>query len=242
MPTLADATIEALDAFWSSQTSCVPGDFDSDDISIVESPAKDGSDFALVFRRKRRLQITCSSSLLDLLRDATRDQPHDVVVDSDFLRRALAGRVDRIIGPAFLGYLDTLPMGPYDSDVRILATGDAAALDDLRREVSPQDWEHCGLAPGQPMAGCFVSSGLVSAAGYEVWGERIAHIGVVTRPEARSTGYGRRCVQAITNHALAHGLIAQYRTLFSNAGAMAIARHLGFSEYAATIYVVPTAT
>jgi hypothetical protein len=202
MPTLADATIEVLDAFWSGRTSCVPTDFDSDDIAIVARPATDGSDYALVFRRKQRLQITCSASLLNGLRAATRGQPRDVVFDPVFLRRALPNRVDRIIGPAYLGYLDALPIGPDDPGVRTLAIGDTDALDDLRRVVSAQDWEHSGLAPGQPMAGCFVSGSLVCAAGYEVWGERIAHIGVVTRIQARSSGYGRRCVRAITTHAI----------------------------------------
>ncbi len=238
MRSLSDATIRALDDFWSSQTSCDSADFDAADVAVVARSASDGSEYAQVFRRKQRLQITCSASLFDVLRDATEGQSRDVVFDPGFLRRNLGARVERIVGPAFLGYKDTVSSSPDDPGVRLLPVGDATALHELQREVSLQDWEYSGLAPAQPMAVCFDAGRVVSAAGYEVWAQRIAHIGVVTRIGARANGYGRRCVQAITAYAVAQGLIAQYRTLYDNAGAMAIARELGFSEYGATIYVV----
>jgi GNAT superfamily N-acetyltransferase len=237
MRTLADATIRAIDAFWSSQTSCDSADFDADDIVVVARPSSDGSDYAQVLRRKQRLQITCSASLFDLLRDATEGQSGDVVFDPGFLRQSLGSHVERIVGPAFLGYLDTVSSSPVDPGVRLLPLGDAGALEDLRRGVSLQDWEYSGLAPAQPTVVCFDAGRAVSAAGYEVWAHRIAHIGVVTRLEARANGYGRKCVHAIAEYAIAQGLIAQYRTLYDNAGAMALARQLGFSEYGATIYV-----
>ena len=94
----------------------------------------------------------------------------------------------------------------------------------------------------QPIAGLFAGTALISAAGYNVWGGRIAHIGVLTRPLARWSGHGRECVSAISDHAVGCGLIAQYRTLYDNNGAMAIAGSLGFEEYAATIYLAVTAT
>jgi GNAT superfamily N-acetyltransferase len=240
MSTLSDTTIAELDAFWAAQTSCLPGHFDTDGIAIVERPATDGSEYVQLFRRKQRLQITCSASLADLMREAARHASQEMIFDAAFLRRALAGRIDRIIGPAFLGYLDLIDAGPDDPSVRLLDVGDAGVLDGLRGSVTARDWEYSGLETGQPVAAYVASGAVVSAAGYDVWGGRIAHIGVVTRPGERGRGCGRRCVRAIAGHAIARGLIAQYRTLYENAGAMAIAHALGFDEYAATIYAAST--
>src|SRR5262249_51039177 len=118
----------------------------------------------------------------------------------------------------------------------VLQAGELSALDALRAEVSARDWEHGGIHSLQPVAGCSVDGKLVAAAGYEVWGEWIAHVGVVTAPQDRGKGYGRRAVAQITNYAIDHGFVAQYQTLKSNSASMAVAGALGFSAYAEYTY------
>jgi hypothetical protein len=78
----------------------------------------------------------------------------------------------------------------------------------------------------------------VSAAGYEVWGGLVAHIGVVTSASSRGRGFGRSAVRYIANHAIAAGLVAQYQTLLDNVASMGIARDLGFEPYATFTYAV----
>ena len=240
MSKLCEKTIAVLDSFWAEDTVCALDDFNTRGVAIVERPAADGSEYVHLFRRRQRLQINCSASLVDTVQSATRSQPLEVVFSPQFLKQALAGRIERLVGPAYLGYRDTALM-LEDSDARLLVPGDAAALEGLRREVTIQDWEYSGLEPEQPIAGSFGGRALISAAGYDVWGGRIAHIGVLTRPHARGSGHGRKCVSAITDHAIARGLIAQYRTLFDNKGARAIACALGFEEYGATIHIAVSA-
>jgi GNAT superfamily N-acetyltransferase len=242
MSPLSNQTITELNAFWAAETSCRRDDFDRDGIVVAERRATDDSEYMQAFRRKRRLQITCSASLVGVLSQATRRQPLEVVFDPGFFRRALGPRVEQIIGPAYLGYVDAIESACDEPSVRLLTASDDSALGSLRGAVARQDWEYSGLERGQPIAGHFAGGELVSAAGYEVWGGQIAHIGVVTRPEVRGAGYGRGCVRAIARHAIGQGLVAQYRTLYANVGAMAIAKALGFTDYAATIYIVATAT
>jgi ribosomal protein S18 acetylase RimI-like enzyme len=79
---------------------------------------------------------------------------------------------------------------------------------------------------------------VVSAAGYEVWGGFVAHIGVVTAASARGRGHGRAAVTCIANHAIAAGLVAQYQTLQDNVASIAIVRRLGFDPYATFTYAV----
>lgn len=243
MSELSDTTLDAIDDFWANRFCCTAADFDSSEIGIVERRASDGSDYVYLLRRKLRLQINCSASLVHALRNAARDQPAEVVFDPGYLRRALSTWVERIVGPAYVGYLDTIDPALNDPRVRLLTENEAGALDQLRSRVTAEEWEHSGLKPVQPIAGYFADDGeLVSAASYAVWAGRIAHIGVVTVPPMRGAGCGRRCVRGICAHAIGQGLIAQYRTLYDNAGSMAIARALGFNEYGATIYAAGTTT
>jgi ribosomal protein S18 acetylase RimI-like enzyme len=252
MSKLSSSAKEAVDIFWAADTGCNPEDFDTDAVVVVERPSDDGSEYAQFFRRKRRLQIRCSASIVDIVRNATHGQAQDAIFDVAFVERALTGRIGRVLGPAYLGYLDELDLDREDPNVRILSRDDRDArllsgddrdaLNDLRDSVTAQDWEHSGLnKPDQQIAGYFIDRELVSAAGYKLWGGRIAHICVLTRGDARGAGHGRACVRGIAAYAIEQGLIAQYQTLYENAPSLAIARSLGFEDYAAKIYVRATA-
>ncbi len=115
---------------------------------------------------------------------------------------------------------------------------DIRALETLRTGVTERDWEYSGLTSSQPVAGCFVNGELVAAAGYDIWGGRIAHVGVVTASGQRERGYGRDVVSRIVNHAISGGLVAQYQTLRGNLASMAVAAALGFNAYAEYTYAV----
>jgi GNAT superfamily N-acetyltransferase len=237
MSKLSNSAREAVDIFWAADTGCSPEDFDTDAVAVIERPSDTGSDHAHFFRRKRRLQIDCSASIVDIVRNATYGQSQDTIFDVSFIEQALRGRIDRIIGPTYLGCLDALDSGRVDPNVRPLSQHDMGALNDLRDSVTVQDLEYSGLKPDQLIAGYFIDRTLVSAAGCKVWGGRIAHICALTRGDARGAGYGRACVRGIASLAIGQGVIAQYQTLFENAPSLAIARSLGFEDYASKIYV-----
>jgi GNAT superfamily N-acetyltransferase len=239
MSKLSDGAKEAVDNFWAADTGCRPEDFNIDAVDVVVVPPREGREYAQFFRRKRRLQITCSASIVDIVRNATHDQAQDAIFDVAFVARALTGRIDRVLGPTYLGYLDALDSDGQDPNVRLLSRNDMDALNDLRESVTAQDLEYSGLDPDQliVIAGYFIDGALVSAAGYKLWGGQIAHIAVLTRKEARGAGCGRACVRGIAAHAIERGLIAQYQALYENTRSLAIARALGFEDYAARIYV-----
>ena len=251
MSKLSNSAREAVDIFWAADNGCSPEDFDTEGVAVIELPADDGSEYAQFFRRKRRLQVTCSASIVDTVRGATYGQAQDAIFDVAFVERALTGRIDRVLGPVYLGYMDSLDSGRDDPnvrllsrddrDARLLSRDDRDALSDLLGRVTAQDWEYSGLEPDQPIAGYFIDRELVSAAGYKVWGGQIAHICALTRGDARGAGYGRACVRAIAAYAIEQGLIAQYQTLYENTPSLAIARSLRFEDYAARIYVRATA-
>jgi GNAT superfamily N-acetyltransferase len=234
---LSPETLSRLGDYWARELGCVADALNREQNLVIALAAKDGSDYARVFRRGSCRVLTCSPSLLPLLAREDRRRPSDLD-DTTFLKSALDGRVTEVFSRVYLGYADTMFPDHVEARARLLCADDASALEALRAGVSPREWEHSGIDSSQAVAGCFVASELVAAAGYEVWGGSIAHIGVVTAPAHRSQGHGRTAVAQIANQAIGTGLVAQYRALGSNAASIAVAHALGFCAYAEYTYAL----
>jgi GNAT superfamily N-acetyltransferase len=155
------------------------------------------------------------------------------------LARALEPVAARVIGPAVIQYVSEVTGAEPSTGIqtRPLGAGDAAAVASLRTAVTSEEWKHGGSDLTQPCFGAFVKDELLALAGYEIWGGAIAHIAVVSRTDHRGLGCGRAVVQQAALHALAAGLLPQYRTLMSNASSLRIAARLGFEPYAVSLAV-----
>jgi len=164
------------------------------------------------------------------------------VADVDGLQRRLTlvcpRAVDKIIGPAFIGY------GSADSlDLRGAALAHAVssleAIGRLQAACQAEEWDHGGSKPQTERTfGVVDEAGtLLALSGYRIWNESIAHISIVTHPHWRGQGHGRAAVARAAQDALEAGLVPQYRTLRQNASSMSIARRLGFTEYGFSVYV-----
>lgn len=125
-----------------------------------------------------------------------------------------------------------------DAEARRLGDEDDAAIAELRSSCSARDWEHGGTASdATTRMGVFKGGTLAALASYNIWGDRIAHISIVSHPRFRRSGLARAAVSAITRHALDDNLIAQYRTLVSNTPSLAIANRLGFERFANSVVI-----
>ena len=155
----------------------------------------------------------------------------------DVLTVPSGGHVDGLMGPAWVGYADagTFVRGD-DADARLLGDEDDAAIAGLRSSCPARDWEHGGTASeATARIGVFHGGTLAALASYRIWGDRIAHISIISHPLFRRRGLARIAVSAITRHALDNDLVAQYRTLVSNKPSLAIADRLGFERYASSV-------
>jgi GNAT superfamily N-acetyltransferase len=239
----SQSALQTVTSFWALQLGVNPETFETDGVTLVTRPASDGSEYVHFLRRKGCLVVASSPALAPVVGELAAGHEADSIFDIAQIACGLDRHIARLVGPTYLGYVDALDDGdPAEPTARVLRVSDAGQLGRLRSAVTVQEWEHGGLDERQPMAGVVVDAELVSAAGYEIWGDGIAHVGVVTAPQARGRGYGVQCVTAITRHAVARGLVAQYQTLYSNAAAMAIGRTVGYIDYASRIYVAATAT
>ena len=148
-------------------------------------------------------------------------------------------RVAARVGPAFVGYSDLKHFRPVSAGAtRPLTTQDEKAVDLLQTACSAEEWEHGGseFQPGA-MVGAFRGQELAALASYRLWGEQIAHISIVTHPAFRRQGYATTAVSTLTEIVLARTLVPQYRTLEANAASLAVARRLGFVQYATSLAI-----
>ncbi|HEY1176266.1 MAG TPA: GNAT family N-acetyltransferase, partial [Phytomonospora sp.] len=76
---------------------------------------------------------------------------------------------------------------------------------------------------------------VVAASGYRVWAGKAAHIGVLTAPDWRGNGLAKTVGAASTAHALAAGLLPQWRARI--VPSRRVARALGFRELGAQLSV-----
>jgi GNAT superfamily N-acetyltransferase len=162
----------------------------------------------------------------------------DVVALHGHLTALCPRTVDRIIGPAFIGYGSADSLDLRDArGARPLAAPEEVGR--LRAACQPEEWDHGGSDPEhEPTFGVFDDANeLLALSGYKVWNAAIAHISIVTHPLFRGRGNGRAAVALAAQHAVAAGLLPQYRTLQRNAPSMNIARRLGFIEYGFSVYV-----
>ncbi|MFM9609049.1 GCN5-related N-acetyltransferase [Streptomyces sp. V2] len=145
--------------------------------------------------------------------DTARRVPGDV----EALRRA----GDEVLGPATLGYL---PPGGLRGTTSASASPEAVRA--LLNAVGDEDAAESGLADiDSPV---FATHGILAAAGYALWPTAVAHLCVLTAPEARGRGLATEVAGAAVRHALEAGLLPQWR---ARAGASRrVAGKLGFRE------------
>jgi GNAT superfamily N-acetyltransferase len=232
-------TIQSIDAYWSSYFGCPLSDPQTPRAVVVPHATLHGYQGAFLFRRDRSCILSVPTEVLAPVTHAVLDREPEGVFDSAFLTGVFGDAVERTIGPAWLGYADDMDLRPVETvGVRLLHADDDVALHRLAQACSETDWEHSGIRFDRlPVYGSVRGDEILAAAGYELWGERLAHIGVVTHTAHRGRGCGKAVVSAIAASALREGLIPQYRTLESNTASVALARSLGFQEYAVTIAV-----
>jgi len=234
-------TRRALDAYWASVFGCDPGGLRPSAPSVLPRPADDGSRgiYAMEF----------GAAPVALLPAGLMDRHAPQVAGA--LAAGLGGgaepwrgifgeRVEAVIGPATVRYAEEQSFRPlpFAAAARLLTGGDLHAVEALRRACPAAEWEHGGSDPFHDVtAGVFMDDELAALAGYGVWGGVIAHVSIVAHPAHRGRGHAAAAVSRVTEEALRRGLIAQYRTLESNAPSVALAERLGFRPYARSVAV-----
>ncbi|MEU3606417.1 GNAT family N-acetyltransferase [Streptomyces sp. NPDC035033] len=165
------------------------------------------------------------------VRHALERLPVGALMDGSSVNEVLP--VARVLGPAVLSYVSPekfLPVETGSLRVERLPAGHP----ELRRlEESAGDQDAGEAALDEITSPVFVvreHGRVVAAAGYQGWPSRTAHLGVLTAPDARGRGLARVTGSAAVAHALAAGLLPQWRARASAAASRRVAASLGFEE------------
>jgi len=233
MHMISEQTFSKVTSCWASRLGCSTESLLAQPLHVVTHGAA-LADYEGIFALFRDDAATVSfpPDQVESLRRLVPSQP----VTPDGFADAFADAGFTVIGPATIGYAEAV--SPPFHEVRALSKSDVPAARALKAACTAIEWEYGGSLVGEnPTSGVFVGSDLIALAGYEVWGDTIAHIAIITHPEFRGRGYGRSAVSHLAARALSAGLVPQYRTLESNRDSVRIADSLGFVHYASSVAV-----
>jgi GNAT superfamily N-acetyltransferase len=234
------ASVRAVVAFWAKHLGCEEAHLDQPGTTVVRN-GPDLADYqgATVLYRPPACVVAVPAAWHATATVGLAHRPAANVFAVEPLRQVFGGAVDRVIGPAWLGYADPGDFTPAPTlGTRLLTDQDLPALERLATAVGPTAWAHSGIDPERPpVFGCYAAQALAAAGMLEPWGTRLLHVGIVTHPTYRGRGYGRAVVSAMTASGLAAGAVVQYRTLADNVASVAIAQALGFQRFGQTLAV-----
>ncbi|MGW1463375.1 GNAT family N-acetyltransferase [Streptomyces sp. NPDC002308] len=175
-----------------------------------------------------------TASTAHLVREALAGLPVESVVDGARIREVLP--VARTLGPAALSYVS--PEGFRPVSLLRAGSGEPAVeqllpehpgLRELEKAAGEEDTAEAALDDITSPAFVVREHGqVIAAAGYGMWPGPAAHICVLTAPTARGRGLARATGSAAVAHALAAGLLPQWRARRSASRRVAAA--LGFEE------------
>jgi GNAT superfamily N-acetyltransferase len=168
------------------------------------------------------------------------------LVSASDLGHCLVAAGIRMNGADDLFYLpvdrqETLRTEAPPDGTRQLTAADAVAFELFCTTAPPDELDDAFVALDHWLVyGTFADGILVAAASMYPWGgTRFADLGVITLPEYRGHGYGKRTVRAISAHALADGYEPQYRCQIDNAPSIALAGAAGFELFGVWDVIAP---
>ena len=233
-----EATLRRIDEFWARRLGCDEAQLRTAGRHVLKQD-RVAPPHVFLLAREETLIVRGESRACAAVTAAMGDKVS--LPSVAVLAEALGPRIDRIVGPAFLGYRDAPPeLPPGAGEVRVLGATDRSALMRLHDAVTDEEWEHAGIQLEDSRAhviGAFEEDRLLAAASFATLLERVAHVGVVSHPMSRRRGAGRRVAAAAASAGAERGLLLQYQTLEVNQPSMRIATVLGFERYAASLAV-----
>lgn len=229
-----------IDAYWATFFGCRIEDLHALRTLVASHAALADYAGAYLMRTTEACIVSVPAHLLQRTSDALGVMSPTEAFDSAVVSACFGASVERVIGPAYQGYVGSDSFSLADArETRVLDGRDMPALRHLAEACGEAEWGHSGIDNDdrQVVFGCFDGDELAAAGMGEPRNETLWHIGIVTHPSYRGQGYGRAVVSAIAAYGLDLGLIPWYQTLQANASSIAIAQSLGFSQYATTLSV-----
>lgn len=191
-----------------------------------------------LLRHENTCIVSAPEDLVGTLNRVLSGLPPNDAFGTRAIKKVAGNRVDRMVGPAWLGYADASDLRSIATAAVLLRAGDRTALMELCSAVGQEAWEHSGIQVDRPpVFGLYVDHLLVSAGMLHETHDGIQNIGLVTHPDHRGCGYATQVGAALSLHGVRLGRILQYRTLESNEPSLNVAQHLGYRPWGRTLSI-----
>jgi RimJ/RimL family protein N-acetyltransferase len=237
MPT---ASTELLKQYWFGEIGVSEDDFKDTSIAVTaHGTSLIGYKGAIAFKHQDSWVLSVPSQMLDDIKMRVEELSTETLFNLKGLSDFFGASVDRIIGPAWIGQIESKDFIPCHSDkVRSLMKSDWSVFEKFLAQNDKIEIEHSSLVSGrEPTVGVFCDGNIAAAASYELLEGAVAHIGVLVSKEHRGKGFGKEAVSLITKLALESKFGIQYQTLKENKSSVSAAQALGFNEFAETFAV-----
>jgi ribosomal protein S18 acetylase RimI-like enzyme len=220
-----------VDEFWAAFFGLDLDDLRAARCRVVPHAQLKGYQAAWIFRRADSVLISVPPEWLEQVQNAV-GPAEETLSDESFV--ALFGdAMDKVIGPAYQGYLEATNFRPVASSARLLCAADSDALRELAAACDDIEWEHAGIdAGGEPNFGLFLDGRLVAAANCQMEGVSAAMPGLIVHPAYRGRGHAKAVLSAACAHGLERDFLMLYQTLVANRAAVAAAQSIGYQPYA----------
>lgn len=236
---LSQPTLGAISRYWASFFGCPVAALEQAGVQVVPHAELEEYHGLFCLRRETTTLVSAPPDRVPEWQAKLAPLAPDELLDPRVMAQVAGVHRDQVVGPALIAYADAATLRPFPTPgTRLLTALDEEAHTALEAACDPTEWAYGGSEFGLlPLAGRFVREQLVALAGYELWGEQIAHIAVITHPAHRGQGYGGEAVSLLAERVIARGMIAQYRTLRANTPALRLGASLGFVPFAETLAV-----
>jgi GNAT superfamily N-acetyltransferase len=236
---LSASGLAAITRYWASFFGCPLAALDQPGVRVLPHAELEEYRGIFAFHRELATLVSVPPDQVARWEAALHGLNHAELLDLVYMARVAGVPPAQAIGPALVAYADAATLRPLPTaGTRLLTALDEEAHTTLAAACDPTEWAHGGSEFGLlPLAGRFVRERLVALAGYEAWGEQIAHIAVITHPAHRGQGYGAEVVSLLAETVIARGMLAQYRTLRANTPSLRLGASLGFAPFAETLAV-----
>lgn len=230
--------IMSVERFWINQFfNCDQAECFSNKNIIVKHYFLKGYNGFFVLNNKNRFIISAPDRYVNIL---TKQNSLQVdYFEENIWRELLKDDFNSIIGPAWIGYCaETQLINLCSRELNIDYIEDRNSLKRFREGCDAADWKNSSIDEDSVVIFAqFIEDQIVAVASYKIWGDNIAHVGIITHPLYRRKGYAKNVLMALTNYGLERSMIMQYRTLTSNIAAIKVAEACGFHFFASHISV-----
>lgn len=152
------------------------------------------------------------------------------LLNMPLLLKSLNGYKVNPIGIASISYADsgTLKESPH---FNIAHEGNVQEVESILSSCTESEQEESGVAT---MPFIFITDSIAgkpgAVASYEIWNDKIAQLGVLSRPEHRNRGLASSAAHTAAQNALSLNLIPQWRCRIGNSSSERLSQKLGFHK------------